>query len=89
MFAEIEELASRCRFHDCAHTAEPGCAVLAALDSGTLPERRLDSYRKLMRENQWIVAKTDARMRAELRRDWKRKGAEGKAAMEAKRGRWA
>ncbi|MER7921809.1 ribosome small subunit-dependent GTPase A [Streptomyces sp. NPDC096057] len=88
VFAEIAELASRCRFHDCAHTAEPGCAVLAAVDSGTLPERRLDSYRKLMRENQWIVAKTDARMRAELRRDWKRKGAEGKAAMEAKRGRW-
>ncbi|MEV6479765.1 ribosome small subunit-dependent GTPase A [Streptomyces sp. NPDC051576] len=89
VFAEIEELAGRCRFHDCAHTAEPGCAVLAALDSGELSERRLDSYRKLMRENQWIVAKTDARLRAELRRDWKRKGAEGKAAMEAKRGRWA
>ncbi len=89
VFAEIEELAGRCRFHDCAHTAEPGCAVLAALDSGELPERRLDSYRKLMRENQWIVAKTDARVRAELRRDWKRKGAEGKAAMEAKRGRRA
>ncbi|WP_328677163.1 ribosome small subunit-dependent GTPase A [Streptomyces sp. NBC_00343] len=89
VFAEIAELAGQCRFHDCAHTAEPGCAVLAALDSGELPERRLDSYRKLMRENQWIVAKTDARARAELRRDWKRKGAEGKAAMEAKRGRWA
>jgi ribosome biogenesis GTPase len=88
VFAEIEELAGRCRFHDCAHTAEPGCAVLAAVESGELPERRLDSYRKLMRENQWIVAKTDARVRAELRRDWKRKGAEGKAAMEAKRGRW-
>ena len=89
VFAEIEELAGRCRFHDCAHVAEPGCAVLAAVDSGELRERRLDSYRKLMRENQWIVAKTDARARAELRRDWKRKGAEGKAAMEAKRGRWA
>jgi len=89
VFAEIEELAGRCRFHDCAHIAEPGCAVLAALDSGELPERRLDSYRKLMRENQRIVAKTDARARAELRRDWKRRGAEGKAAMEAKRGRRA
>ncbi|MFG2776947.1 ribosome small subunit-dependent GTPase A [Streptomyces prunicolor] len=89
VFAEIEELAGQCRFHDCAHVAEPGCAVLAAVETGELPERRLDSYRKLMRENQWIVAKTDARARAELRRDWKRKGAEGKAAMEAKRGRWA
>jgi ribosome biogenesis GTPase len=88
VFSEIEELAADCRFHDCAHDAEPGCAVLAAIDSGELPERRLDSYRKLLRENQRIVAKTDARLRAEIRRDWKRKGAEGRAAMEAKRGRW-
>ncbi|MFJ8691473.1 ribosome small subunit-dependent GTPase A [Streptomyces roseolilacinus] len=86
VFSEIEELASSCRFHDCAHGAEPGCAVLAAVEAGTLPERRLDSYRKLLRENQYIVAKTDARARAELRRDWKRKGAEGRAALQAKRG---
>ncbi|WP_330308188.1 MULTISPECIES: ribosome small subunit-dependent GTPase A [unclassified Streptomyces] len=88
VFAEIEELAADCRFHDCAHVAEPGCAVIGALESGVLPERRLESYRKLLRENQRIVAKTDARVRAEIRRDWKRKGAEGRAAMEAKRGRW-
>ncbi|WP_217236800.1 ribosome small subunit-dependent GTPase A [Streptomyces sp. AC555_RSS877] len=89
VFSEIEELAARCRFHDCAHESEPGCAVLAAIEDGELAERRLDSYRKLMRENQRIVAKTDARLRAEIKRDWKRKGAQGKAAMEAKRGRWA
>ncbi|MFG2551428.1 ribosome small subunit-dependent GTPase A [Streptomyces sp. NPDC048581] len=88
VFSEIEELAERCRFLDCAHEAEPGCAVLAAIDAGELPQRRLESYRKLLRENQRIVAKTDARVRAELRRDWKRKGAEGRAAMEVKRGRW-
>jgi ribosome biogenesis GTPase len=88
VFSEIEELAAECRFQDCAHVVEPGCAVLAAVDSGTLPERRLDSYRKLLRENERIVAKTDARLRAEILRGWKRKGAEGKAAMEAKRGRW-
>ncbi|MGI5379140.1 ribosome small subunit-dependent GTPase A [Streptomyces sp. CA-251387] len=88
VFSEIEELAEGCRFQDCAHDAEPGCAVLAAIDAGELPLRRLESYRKLMRENQWIVAKTDARVRAELRRDWKRKGVEGRAAMEAKRRRW-
>ncbi|MEU6632493.1 ribosome small subunit-dependent GTPase A [Streptomyces parvus] len=87
VFSEIEELAGECRFHDCAHEAEPGCAVLGALADGTLPERRLESYRKLIRENQRIVAKTDARVRAEILRDWKRKGAEGRAAMEAKRGR--
>ncbi|SEC13328.1 ribosome biogenesis GTPase [Streptomyces sp. 2131.1] len=87
VFSEIEELAEECRFHDCAHEAEPGCAVRAAIEDGTLPERRFDSYLKLLRENQRIVAKTDARVRAEIRRDWKRKGAEGRAAMEAKRGR--
>ncbi|MDT0405624.1 MULTISPECIES: ribosome small subunit-dependent GTPase A [Streptomyces] len=87
VFAEIEELAGNCRFHDCAHESEPGCAVLDAIETGDLPQRRLDSYRKLLRENQYIVAKTDARLRAEIRKDWKRKGAIGKAAMEAKRGR--
>ncbi|MFI6560094.1 ribosome small subunit-dependent GTPase A [Streptomyces sp. NPDC050534] len=87
VFSEIEELARGCRFHDCAHEAEPGCAVLAALDSGDLSVRRLESYRKLVRENQWIVAKTDARLRAELRREWKKRGAEGKAAMDLKQGR--
>ncbi|MET7711952.1 ribosome small subunit-dependent GTPase A [Streptomyces sp. NPDC005407] len=87
VFSEIEELAERCRFHDCAHDAEPGCAVLAAIEDGSLPERRLESYRKLLRENQRIVAKTDARVRAEILRDWKQKGAEGRAAMQAKRGR--
>lgn len=89
VFTEIEELAERCRFHDCAHESEPGCAVRSAVENGELPQRRLESYRKLLRENQWIVAKTDARLRAEIKRDWKRKGAEGKAAMEAKRGRWS
>lgn len=87
VFSEIEELAERCRFHDCAHATEPGCAVRSAVESGELPQRRLESYRKLVRENQWIAAKTDARVRAELRRDWRRKGAEGRAAMEIKRGR--
>ncbi|MEU0397834.1 ribosome small subunit-dependent GTPase A [Streptomyces sp. NPDC006208] len=87
VFSEIEELAEGCRFHDCAHEAEPGCAVLEAIQDGSLPERRLDSYRKLLRENQRIVAKTDARLRAEVLRGWKLRGAEGRAAMQAKRGR--
>ncbi|MFI5796570.1 ribosome small subunit-dependent GTPase A [Streptomyces sp. NPDC051677] len=87
VFSEIEEFARGCRFHDCAHEVEPGCAVRAAVDDGELPLRRLESYRKLVRENQWIVAKSDARMRADIRQDWKRKQAEGRAAVEAKRGR--
>ncbi|MDJ0383668.1 ribosome small subunit-dependent GTPase A [Streptomyces sp. G-G2] len=85
-FSEIEEYAAQCRFHDCAHEAEPRCAVLRAVADGALPERRLESYRKLLRENQRIVAKTDARLRSEIRRDWRMKSAEGRANHAAKRG---
>lgn len=65
VFAEIEELAARCRFTDCEHTNEPGCAVSQAISEGLLSERRLASYRKLQRENAWAASRTDARMRAE------------------------
>jgi len=50
LFADLDELASRCRFSDCAHRGEPGCAIESALAAGTLDERRLDNYRKLQRE---------------------------------------
>jgi ribosome biogenesis GTPase len=49
-FADIDELAAHCRFRDCAHEAEPGCAVKDAIDSGALDARRLDSYRRLVGE---------------------------------------
>ncbi|AYN38759.1 ribosome small subunit-dependent GTPase A [Streptomyces dangxiongensis] len=88
VFAEIEELAAGCRFHDCAHEAEPGCAVRSAVEDGDLPDRRLESYRKLVRENQWTVAKSNARLRSELKKDWHRKTAAGKAAGAAKRRPW-
>lgn len=70
-FAEIEELAADCRFGDCAHDSEPGCAVRAAIEDGVLPQRRLDSYRKLLRENEWIASRSDARLRAERTNQWK------------------
>ncbi|MFB7514687.1 ribosome small subunit-dependent GTPase A [Streptomyces sp. NPDC056144] len=85
VFSEIEELAGECRFHDCAHESEPGCAVLVAIEDGTLPVRRLESYRKLIRENRRIVAKTDARVRSEMLKEWKRMGAGGRASQEFKR----
>lgn len=87
VFSEIQALAENCRFQDCAHTVEPGCAVIAALADGGLHQRRLDSYRKLLRENERLAARTDARLRSEMRQVWKRRGAEGRAALEAKRGR--
>jgi ribosome biogenesis GTPase len=85
-FADVEALAAACRFSDCSHAAEPGCAVLAALENGELTHRRLESYRKLLRENAWIASRTDARLRAELRKEWKRRGAQGQADHQRKRG---
>jgi ribosome biogenesis GTPase len=84
VFSEIEELAEDCRFGDCGHTSEPGCAVLEALADGVLTERRLDSYRKLLRENEWIASRTDARLRAERLKHWKTVSKAGTEAMKAK-----
>ena len=70
-FADVEELAAQCRFGDCAHVTEPDCAVLAAIDTGQLPGRRLEAWRKLRREAQWMAARADARLLAERRRAWK------------------
>lgn len=49
-FSDIDELAGMCRFGNCSHTQEPGCAVLAAVEEGTLDEERLASYLKLKKE---------------------------------------
>jgi ribosome biogenesis GTPase len=70
-FADIEGLVPLCRFSDCRHESEPGCAVLAAIDAGALPERRLESWRKLQREAVWMAARTDARLRAEQSKKWR------------------
>jgi ribosome biogenesis GTPase len=70
-YADIEALAAECRFGDCAHESEPDCAVLAAVASGDLPERRLAGWRKLRREAEWIASRTDARLRAERLRERK------------------
>jgi ribosome biogenesis GTPase len=86
VFAEIGQLARDCRFQDCSHQSEPGCAVLAALADGTLPHRRLESYRKLLRENAWIASRTDQRLRSEMRREWKQRSVAGREMYERKRG---
>ena len=70
-FEDIEALAGECRFRDCAHAREPGCAVLAAVDGGTLALDRLRSWRKLQRELEAIAARTDHRLRAARKKRWK------------------
>jgi ribosome biogenesis GTPase len=71
IFEDIEELALTCRFTDCGHVTEPGCAIKAALDAGTLDAERFRSYRKLQRELRAVAAKTDARIKLEERKKWK------------------
>lgn len=67
-FADVDELAADCRFSDCAHQSEPGCAVQAAIDEGRLLSERLQSYRQLQRELKRLAMKQDARLRSEARK---------------------
>jgi len=69
-FGDIEELAATCRFHDCAHGVEPGCAVQSALRDGSLPRERYASWQKLQRELRSIAIRADARLRKEERKRW-------------------
>jgi ribosome biogenesis GTPase / thiamine phosphate phosphatase len=70
-FQDVQLLAMECRFRDCAHRQEPGCAVLAAVDEGRLELDRLRSWRKLQRELEAIAARTDRRLQAARKRRWK------------------
>lgn len=80
-FAEIDELALECRFTDCAHDSEPGCAVRAAIDSGDLAERRLASWRKLQREAAYQARRVDARLRAAELAVWKQRTMDNRRAL--------
>ena len=70
-FADIVELARRCRFRDCRHAGEPGCAIAAAVADGTVSARRVASHAALRQEVGWLRDRYDARQRAEQRRQWK------------------
>ena len=70
-FEDIAEYADQCRFHDCRHVAEPGCAVIAAVQAGALPQRRVDSHRKLESELAFLARKQDKRVAAEQRKNIK------------------
>jgi ribosome biogenesis GTPase len=79
-FTDVEVLVAACRFADCSHTNEPGCAVVMALESGELSYRRFESWRKLHRELARIAARTDARLRAERAKERRRAERDAKAA---------
>jgi ribosome biogenesis GTPase / thiamine phosphate phosphatase len=71
-FDDIEELALNCRFRNCRHETEPGCAVLSALEEGTFEPERYESYQKLQREIRFRIAKNNSSAkRLEKERDKK------------------
>jgi ribosome biogenesis GTPase / thiamine phosphate phosphatase len=70
-FTDLVELATLCRFTDCAHDTEPGCAVRTAIEAGALSVRRWESWRRLQRELAYESRRRNARRVSEERKRWK------------------
>jgi ribosome biogenesis GTPase len=70
-FEEIDLLAKQCRFRDCGHTGEPGCAILQSVNNGNTPQDRYDSYLKLRKEVASSERKQDVSAELEVKRKWK------------------
>jgi ribosome biogenesis GTPase len=70
-FDDVADIAAACRFSNCGHDGEPGCAIRSALADGRLSEERLASHRKLERELARAARQGDPRARAEHRRTWR------------------
>jgi ribosome biogenesis GTPase len=85
-FTDIDEIVARCRFGNCQHNGEPGCAIAAALADGSLEPGRLESWQKLIRESAHQERRVDALARAEERRKWKAIGKSVTKHMNAKYG---
>ena len=71
-FSDINELANSCRFRNCQHDLEPGCAVQAAILNGSLDERRFDSYQKLQQELKYMERKRDRKASLAEKEKWKK-----------------
>ena len=84
-FSDVTELFEHCRFSDCAHESEPGCAVKEALENGTLAPERWDSYLKLQRELAHLDRRLDKRAQAEERKRWRALSTFAREASRAKR----
>ncbi len=85
-FSDIDAIATDCRFSDCSHESEPGCAVRAAIASGDLPADRMVGWRRLGREERHRSLEMDAVARRAEARRWKLIGKAGSARAKAKRG---
>ncbi|MCH1865113.1 ribosome small subunit-dependent GTPase A [Nocardioides sp. CFH 31398] len=72
VYADVADLAAECRFADCAHDTEPGCAVTGAVADGALSPRRLEGWRAAQRELAYLHRRTDPAARAAKLQEWKR-----------------
>jgi ribosome biogenesis GTPase / thiamine phosphate phosphatase len=87
VFSDIEKLASNCRYRDCHHKSEPGCAVIEAVADGTLSAERFEHYHKLEREAHAYEVRHDAQLKRKSERTWKNLKSEGEAIRRRKEGR--
>lgn len=85
-FADLSELAAACRYRNCQHAGESGCAIASALDQGELDPARYASYLKLQREEAWIARRSDKAAQASQRRRWKQIGIQARENMRQKYG---
>lgn len=72
-FSDVEELVLKCRFNDCQHQNEPGCAIQDAIASGELDESRYKSYLKLLKELAHLERRKNVKAQRQLQRDWGKK----------------
>jgi ribosome biogenesis GTPase len=70
-FEDIAALAAQCRFTDCRHLAEPGCAVRRAIDNGSLDPARVENFRKLEKELAFFARKQDAALQSAEEKKWR------------------
>jgi len=84
-FSDIGSLSSQCRFRDCSHREEPGCAVRAAVAEGLLDPGRLESHRKLLKEEAWLARREDAGLARAEKERWKSLTREAETRARSKR----
>jgi ribosome biogenesis GTPase len=71
-FDDISQIAMGCRFRDCSHGTEPGCAIRAALEDGSLDAGRYENYLKMQRELRFLERRQDQRLAQQEKERWKR-----------------
>ena len=86
VFADLRDLTHRCKFTDCSHTAEPGCAITAALADGSLDLARWQSFQRLQRETAFEVRRVDRRASQKHKTEWKKLTKQLRQRVQEKRG---